>query len=96
MQLAQHVIGHAQQLFALLGEFQGPMQPLEKRDPEPVFERLDLAADRRLGQRQLVGGACEAQMTSRRLEGFEQVEGGQVVAPHGVHHIPFSHATHAR
>ena len=46
--------------------------------PRWLSEALDLLADRRLGQRDLVGGAREAQMPGRRIEGDEQLERRQI------------------
>jgi hypothetical protein len=40
---------------AVVGEGERTVQAAEQRDAETRFERLDLAADRRLGQRDLVG-----------------------------------------
>jgi hypothetical protein len=40
----------------------------EQRDAEPRLERLDLPADRRLREGDLLAGAGEAQVTRRRLE----------------------------
>ena len=39
---------------AVVGEGERAVQAAEQRDAEARFERLDLAADRRLGQRDLV------------------------------------------
>jgi hypothetical protein len=59
---------------AFLGEHQGPVQAPEQRHAEPVFERLDLPAHRRLGQGDLVAGAGEAQMARGRLERHQELE----------------------
>ena len=63
---------------ALLGERQGAVQAPEQRHAEPLFEGLDLPADRRLGQRDLVAGAGEAEVAGRRLEGDQQLERRQL------------------
>jgi hypothetical protein len=64
---------------ALLGEHQGAMQAPEQRHAEAVFEGLDLPADCRLGQGDLVAGAGEAEVASRRLERHEQLEWRNVI-----------------
>ena len=64
---------------ALLGEHQGAVQAPEQRHAEPVFEGLDLPADRRLGQRDLVAGAGEAEVAGRGLERHQQLERRHVI-----------------
>ncbi len=58
-----------------LGQSERAMPALEKRRAELLLERLHLARQRRLRQEQLLAGAREAQVTRRRLEALEQVEG---------------------
>ena len=50
------------------------MPPLEQRHAERVFQRLDLARQRRLRDEQLLGGERERQSPSRGLETAEEVE----------------------
>ena len=47
----------------------------EQRRAELVFEALDLPADRRLGEVQLVGGGAEAEQPGDRLEGPQVGQG---------------------
>jgi hypothetical protein len=60
---------------ARLGERERAVLALEQRRAELVLELLDLAADRRLGQEQLLARLGERQMARRRLEADQQVEG---------------------
>ena len=53
------------------------MAALEQRHAELLFERLDLARQRRLREVELLGRAGEGQMPRRGLETLEQVERGQ-------------------
>ena len=57
MQPLQHLAGGAVQPQPGFGEPQRAVQALEQRHAEPLLERGDLPADRRLRQRQLVAGA---------------------------------------
>ena len=53
------------------------MPALEQSDAQLRLERLDLMADRALGDRQLVGRPGEARMARGRLEGAYGIEGRQ-------------------
>src|ERR1019366_4749083 len=61
---------------------------------EAAFERLDLPAHRRLRQRDLVGGAREAEVPRRGLEGDEQLERRQIEGT-TTHECEVSHAWYA-
>jgi hypothetical protein len=60
------------------------MVPAKQRDAELLLERLDLAADRRLGDEQLARRLGEAQVAGRRLESLEQIERGEVAPIHSI------------
>jgi hypothetical protein len=47
---------------------------MEQRLPELIFERLDLAADRRLGHEQLLGGSREAQVACGGTKAAQEIE----------------------
>src|SRR5687767_13430590 len=51
---------------------------MEQRHAELRLQHLDLAADGRLAQEQLLARLGERQVTRCRLEAFQQVEGRQV------------------
>ena len=53
------------------------MEALEQQHAQAGFELLDLAADGRLGEGQLVGRAREAQGARCGLERTQQVQRGQ-------------------
>src|SRR3954467_4433118 len=65
------------------GENQCAMPAMKQRHAQLVFELLDLAAHRRLREKELVAGLGEREMARRRLEAGEEVEAG--------YHIPISH-----
>src|SRR5690606_24394535 len=69
----------------ILRELEATVHPHEQRRPQRILERLDLAADRRLGQGELVAGLREREMAGRRLEAPHHVERRQ--ATQGVDRI---------
>jgi hypothetical protein len=69
-----------------LGEHQGAVAPLEQGRAERFFDLLDLAADRRLGEKQLAGGHRETQRARGRLEGVEQMQRRQLRASDAARH----------
>jgi hypothetical protein len=68
------------ELAALRGQAHGAMGAGEERAAEVLFQESDLAAHRRLGQAELLGGGGEAGEPGRRLEGDEELERRQVLA----------------
>jgi hypothetical protein len=62
------------ELLSGAGELQAAVHALEERLPDLLLERLDLAADRRLGNEQLMRRAGEAQVARGSAEAPEQVE----------------------
>jgi hypothetical protein len=60
---------HPQQRAAVAGELDVAGAAGEQRCPEFLFQALDLPADRRLGQVQLVGRVAEAEPARHGLEG---------------------------
>jgi hypothetical protein len=61
---------------ALLGQHERAVHAAKQLHPEPVLQGLDLPANRRLGQRDLVAGPGEAQVAARGLEGHQHSSGG--------------------
>ena len=61
---------------ALLGQRQGAVHAPEQRHAEPLLERLDLPAHRRLGQRDLVAGTGEAQVRAAASKATSSSSGG--------------------
>src|SRR6185369_12734564 len=51
--------------------------PFEERHADERFQRLDLAADRRLGEEELRGGTRERQVPGGGLEAPQELERGQ-------------------
>ena len=68
------------QAMALARELQAPVQAVEEADAQVFLQALNLAADRCLGDVQLLGGAGEVEMAGGRLEGDEAGQGGQLRA----------------
>src|SRR5688572_18296900 len=60
--------------FARLGQEQLVTHPLEQLDVELALQPLDLLADRRLGDEQLLGGHREAEVLGHRTEDLDLVE----------------------
>jgi len=77
---------------AVLGQGERAVQAAKERNAETVLEGEHLAADRRLGERDLGAGAGEAEMAGGALEGDQELEGRQLEEP--VAHFG-SHAWHA-
>ena len=68
-------IGERRQIgLAGLGEEQLSVPPDEQIHPEPLFQGLDLVADRRLRDGQFLGRTGKAQMPGRGLESAQSVE----------------------
>ncbi len=63
-----------QRRLRLVGQQQRPGQPAEQRVSAMGLQRLDLMADRRRRDMQLLGGLRETQMTRCGLEGTERIE----------------------
>jgi hypothetical protein len=80
----------AQQLGAGAGQFHRARVAQEQRHADLVFQRLDLAADGRLGQRQLVGRGAEVQVPGHGLEGA-QADGDRAAAQVGDGGAGFAH-----
>ena len=60
--------------FGLACQRQGAIPPHEQRDADLLLQPVDLVADRGLGDVQFGGGAREAQMARRCLEGTQSVQ----------------------
>ncbi len=60
-----------------IGQQQPPADAAKQLEAEPFLERLDLMADRRLGDVELGGRRGKAEMAGRRLEGAQCIEGRQ-------------------
>jgi hypothetical protein len=73
-ELVQDVPGGRLQDLAGIGQPQLAVPSLEQREAYLLFERLHLAGERRLRQKQFLRGAGERELARRRLEAFEQVE----------------------
>ena len=71
---------------SVVGQQQGAVEAAEQLALEPLLQGLDLVADGRLGDVQLLGGAGEAQMPRRGLEGAQSVERRQALG-HG--YLPY-------
>src|SRR5262249_624635 len=76
--------GDRVELLPGFGQPQRAVASLEKRQTELVLELLDLAADRRLGEIELLARLGERQVARRRFEADQQVESR--------HCITFCHA----
>ena len=61
-------------LFAGAGQLQRPVNALEERLSDLLFQRLDLAANCRLGDEQFLRRACEAQVTRGDAKAAEQIQ----------------------
>ena len=72
--LVEHAPGGCLQDLAGTGQAQLSVPALEQRKPDLLFERLHLAGQRRLRQKQLLGGASERKLARRRLEALEQIQ----------------------
>ena len=59
------------------GELDAPVEAAEQRRAEMVLQRLDLAADRTMGQVQLLRGRTDAQALGGELERGQGLERGQ-------------------
>jgi hypothetical protein len=62
---------------ARLGDDQPLALAVEELQSQLCLKRFDLMADRALRDTQLFGGACEAFVPSRSLEGLERIQGRQ-------------------
>src|SRR5947199_10801426 len=68
-------IAHNDKVFATgLRDDQPLALAIEELDAKFLFQRLDLMADRPLRHTQFLGGAREALVAGRRLEGFKGIE----------------------
>ena len=68
-------IAHGDQVVAAgFGEHEALALAIEQLDAELGLERLDLVADRALGDEQLLGRAGEALVPRRGLEGLQGVQ----------------------
>jgi hypothetical protein len=74
VELRQRLIRGAVKLFAGAGQLQRAVNAVEERLPDLLFQRLDLAADRRLGDKQFLRRAGEAQVARGDAEASEQIE----------------------
>ncbi|MCY1527227.1 hypothetical protein D9M68_622880 [compost metagenome] len=74
LQLLQRAVGAAEQPFALGGEGDAAMLAHEQRHLQLLFQRVDLPADRRLRQAQVVRGLGDAHAPADGDEALEQVE----------------------
>ena len=83
--LVTETSGFIQKAEASLGPEPLALTALEKRHAHERFQRLDLAAHRRLREEQLRRGPREAQMPRRGFESPQQVEGRQ--GPGGRTHL---------
>src|SRR5262245_26215407 len=63
---------------ASLGDDEPLVLAIEQLQPELGLERLHLMADRALGDAELLGGAREALVAGRGLEGLERIERWQL------------------
>jgi hypothetical protein len=70
----ERLVRDAVQLLAGARELERPAAALEQRLADLLLERLDLAADRRLRDEQLLRRAGEAQVARRGAETAQQVE----------------------
>ena len=84
-QLVETVPHGRQGGLAGLGQPERAGQAPEQRDAHLFLKRLDLVADRRRGDMQLLGGLGEAQMPRRGLEGAQRIERGQVAGHIGLY-----------
>jgi hypothetical protein len=73
-ELVQDVPGGCLQDLAGVGQPKLAVASLEQREAYLLFQRLHLAGERRLRQKQFLGGAGKRELARRRLEAFEQVE----------------------
>ncbi|MNR21826.1 hypothetical protein D3C85_1387470 [compost metagenome] len=73
-QAQQGFLHHLVVLAARRGEVHGPGSALEQALAEKVFQMAHLAADRALGDAELLGRQGKAQMPGGSLEGHEAVE----------------------
>ena len=74
-----------------LGDYQPLPLAIEKLQPKLRFQRFHLMADGSLRDEKLLGGAREASVPGRSLEGFQSVERGQAAW-----HLRFMRKTGAR
>ena len=61
-----------------LGQHQAPVETPEQGQAEAILQGLDLVADRRLGDMQLLGRLGEGEMPGSGLEGAQGVERRQL------------------
>ena len=73
LQLEHDVLHRAEQQFALFGQDQAARVAVEQRRAEILFERADLAADRRLAEAERLAGMGERAGVGRRLENAQLV-----------------------
>ncbi|KGS79755.1 hypothetical protein Y027_5718 [Burkholderia pseudomallei TSV5] len=72
---ALEVAPHERRIMAAVRRQHDPfLDPQEQRDAEPLLERRDLAADRALRERELVGRAGKAFVAGRRFEDLQRRE----------------------
>ena len=69
------VVDAAQAEVALGRQVDLAVAAAEQRQAQMLLQRLHLAADRRLGDVQLVRGTADALVARRRLEGAQGIEG---------------------
>jgi hypothetical protein len=77
-----------EQLRAGLGQLDGARVAQEQRHADVVLQRLDLAADGRLGERHLLGRQAEVEVARHRLEGAQVagLDGARAQVGLGVQH----------
>ena len=73
VELQNHIAHRAEQHFALLGEDEAARVAVKKRRAEVLFQRADLAADRRLAQAERFAGVGERAGVGGRLENAQLV-----------------------
>jgi hypothetical protein len=76
---------------ARVGQLNAAVLPPEQRRPEPVFEQLDMPADRSMRDVKLVRGTTEAAEPGRSLEGSYRIEGRQAAL-----HVKFPNRSRER
>jgi hypothetical protein len=76
LQLLDGAVGAAEQALALGREGDGAMPAHQQPEAELVFQGLDLPADGRLGQAEVLRGERDAHAAAHRDEAAKQVQGG--------------------
>src|SRR5690606_18652406 len=74
LQLLDRAVGAAEEALAFGREADAAMLAPEELDAEMRLQRMDLAADRRLGEAEIVGGERDAHAPADGDEPLEQVE----------------------